>query len=189
MAKLLHAILSGLVLSLAGKAGFAFAEDIPNSYSLHPPAISVPDGKPGETRRSLMQFYNWTLICDEILERKHMVCNVTQSVRDRNGRVVFSWSLAASDDGRPFMLLRALPDADKSAPVMLAMKTGGEPVKIAFIGCDQNICLARTPVGPVLAKAIDEGSVMKISYQMNDRKTIAFNTSFRGLKEAVASIR
>lgn len=50
------------------------------NFTMHPPALSVPDGKPGEIRRPIMQFNYWTLICDETLRKKKMVCNATQAI-------------------------------------------------------------------------------------------------------------
>jgi len=52
-------------------------EKAQDGYSVHPPDISVPDGETGAVRRSLMQFYGWRLICDELLQQKNIVCNMT----------------------------------------------------------------------------------------------------------------
>ncbi|AQS41659.1 MAG: Invasion associated locus B family protein [Candidatus Tokpelaia hoelldobleri] len=185
-------VLSGPALFIMSGAGLAQVHGIDSSsYSIHPPRISVPDGQLGAVRRSLMQFYGWTLICDETIARKRVVCNVTQAVVDGDGNEVFSWSLAATDNGHPFMLLRIPANANKNVPVELGFRRGKQQssVKIPFIGCDANVCLAQTPVGPILTKAIDSETAAAISYQATDGKRIMFNVSFAGLKQAVASIR
>lgn len=189
MRRWIFTVLSGLVLLVMGGAGLTFAQNKGGNYSVRPPRISVPDGEPGAIRRSLMQFHGWTLICDEIVERKQVVCNVTQAVVNSDGHEVFSWSLAATDTGRPFMLLRIPVNANRNVPVELGFKRGEQPVKISFVGCDANVCLAQTPVGPILTKAIENETAAVISYQTSDGRRIMFDVSFAGLRQAVASIR
>lgn len=176
-----------LTLAVFGGGATAFSQT-DDAYTLHPPALSVPDGPPGEIKRSIMQFEAWTLICDENRTAKQVVCNITQAVEDANRNVVFSWSLAASRDGKPFMLLRALPEADKALPIEVKFDESEQVIKISYIGCDENVCLAQTPVGPILSKHIGDGSITHISYRLKDGKTIAFDATLKGLRAAVSSI-
>ncbi|KAA6205495.1 MAG: invasion-associated locus B family protein [Candidatus Tokpelaia sp.] len=158
-------------------------------YSLRPPPLSVPAGEPGAVRRSIMQFYQWTLICDTVFADKTQVCNVSQAVWDAGNMVIFSWSLAASDKGDPFLLLRTLPDTDTKSPVRIALKGTNQAVNVAFVGCNAALCLAQTPVGPFLTQAIRKQSNITVSYRSAGRGVLSFDTSFLGLKEAVAAAK
>ncbi|UXN03920.1 MULTISPECIES: invasion associated locus B family protein [unclassified Bartonella] len=177
-----------LAFSLMG-GGESFSQQPEQNYFPHPPELSVPDGEPGQIRRAIMQFNNWTLICDEDLPAKKQVCNVTQSIVDRTGNVVFSWSLAASDNGQPFFLLRALPTADKTKPIQMFFQNRKEPVNIDYVDCNESLCLAQTRVGPVLSAAIDTGAMAFISYPLQDGSNFQFYAPLKGLKEAVQSIK
>jgi len=159
------------------------------SYSVRPPPLAVPSGEPGAVRRSIMQFYHWTLLCDTVFANNTQVCNVSQAVWNDDNAVIFSWSLAASDKGDPFMLLRTAPGADTKSPVRLAVKDSKQSIDIAFVGCNDNVCVAQTPVGPLLTQAIRNRSDITISYRLAGQGTVRFDTSFLGLKEAVAAIK
>lgn len=159
------------------------------SYSVRPPPLAVPSGEPGAVRRSIMQFYHWTLLCDTVFADNTQVCNVSQAVWNNDNAMVFSWSLAASDKGDPFMLLRTAPNADTKSPVRLAVKGSRQSVDIAFVGCNDKVCIAQTPVGPLLTQAIKNRSDITISYRLAGQGIFSFDTSFLGLKEAVAAIK
>ncbi|AQS40857.1 MAG: Invasion associated locus B family protein [Candidatus Tokpelaia hoelldobleri] len=185
---LLPALLPGISGGLSAGPVPALA-DSPATYTIHPPALSVPAGPAGSVRRSVMQFEKWTLLCDENRRQGHAVCNATQSVHNKDGVVVFSWSLAASNDGRPFMLLRALPQADKTTALNIMIKTVRKPLAIAWQTCDDKACLAQIPLGADLLAQIDKGHSVYISYKLQRGQKIIFEAPFKGLKEAVASIR
>lgn len=78
------------VCSCLTRQGRSLANENNSVYTIHPPHLSIPKGKPGETRRIIMQFYDWTLICDEKqkLKLKQGICNVTQTVHDQEGNTI-----------------------------------------------------------------------------------------------------
>ncbi|ENN93268.1 invasion associated locus B family protein [Bartonella bovis] len=177
------------VLVFLGKA-VSFAEEQDSVYTVHPPQLSVPGGKPGETRRIIMQFDYWTLICDENKTMKQGICNVTQTIHDdKEGNKVFSWSLVSTKNGQPVMLLRTLPNANTNAPIEVFMEGVKKPLLINYKQCNQEICLAQYPVGPVLMKQISKSSNVRISYQLKEGKTISFVAPFKGLSEALFSLQ
>lgn len=79
-------------------------------YWIKPSEVAIPPDVPiGMYRRLIRPFENWTLICDENLKSKQRICNVSQLVVDKAGNTVFSWSLAATAQGKPVMILRVPP--------------------------------------------------------------------------------
>ncbi|AQX30239.1 invasion associated locus B family protein [Bartonella schoenbuchensis] len=177
------------ILVFLGKA-VSFAEEQESVYTVHPPQLSVPGGKPGETRRIIMQFDYWTLICDENKTIKQGICNVTQTIHnDKEGNKVFSWSLVSTKNGQPVMLLRTLPNANTNAPIQVFMEGVEKPLLISYKQCNREICLAQYPVGPVLMKQISKSSNVRISYQLKEGKTLSFVAPFKGLGEALLSLQ
>lgn len=179
------AFASLILATLCGNKGQATEEQ----YSVHPPALSVPSGKPGEIRRSIMQFNFWTLICDENRIQKKMVCNVTQSIQDKQDSVVFSWSLAATNDGKPFFLLRTPANSDKKVPIQITFSGLKTPIKIAYIDCNENVCLAQSAILPIMWEKIDKASTAQITYQRQNGTKVRLDAPLKGLKDAVASIK
>lgn len=165
------------------------SQETDKSYFARPPEISVPDGEAGKIRRAIMQFNNWTLICDEDIPAKKQVCNVTQAIVDAKKNVVFSWSLAASNDGQPFFLLRTLPVADKNKPVQIFFPNLKDPINANYIDCNQSLCLAQIKVGAILSAQISTGSLAFISYSLKNGNKFQFYAPLNGLKEAVQSIK
>lgn len=159
------------------------------AYSILPPPLSAPSGEAGAVRRSVMQFYQWTLLCDNILADKKQICNVSQAVYDARNVMIFSWSLAASDSGKPFLLLRAAADADTKMPIELVLGSEDKTVAVDFVGCDSKVCIAQTAVGPVLTQAIGQRSKVTVRYRTAGRGAVHFESSFLGLREAVAAIQ
>lgn len=157
-------------------------------YVLKPPALAAPGGAPGAVRRVIMQFYHWTLLCDEIIAQKRRVCNVTQTVHDASDNTIFSWSLAGSDDGKPFLLLRALPQADTGKPFRLLVKSTGRTAEVPFVGCNEALCMGQTPVGPILTQGIKDESDIVLSYQLTNGGAAELVLPLQGLRAAVAAI-
>ncbi|AQX19282.1 invasion associated locus B family protein [Bartonella sp. WD16.2] len=177
------------VLVFLGKA-VSFANEEDSIYTVHPPQLSVPSGKPGEIRRIIMQFHYWTLICDENKTVKQGICNVTQTIyNDKEGNKVFSWSLVSTKGGQPVMLLRTLPNANTNVPIQVFMEGVKKPLLISYKQCNKEICLAQYPIGPVLMEQISKSSNVRISYQLKEGKTLSFVTPFKGLNEALFSLQ
>ncbi|WP_375609164.1 MULTISPECIES: invasion associated locus B family protein [unclassified Bartonella] len=175
-------------LVLIGK-GESFANENDNIYTVHPPHLSIPKGEPGETRRIIMQFYDWTLICDEKQKLKQGICNVTQTVHDQEGNTIFSWSLVSTTNGQAVMLFRTLPNSDINVPIQMFVKGYKKPILIHYTQCNETVCLAQSPVGPVFAKQIEQNNKVRISYKLKEGKVFSFTVPFKGLNAALNSLR
>ncbi|CBI76798.1 conserved protein of unknown function [Bartonella clarridgeiae 73] len=158
-------------------------------YTVYPPQLSVPSGKPGEIRRLIMQFYNWTLICDENKILKQGICNVTQTVHDEEDNTVFSWSLVSTKNGQPAMLFRTLPNADTTVPIRISMEGVKEAILVHYTQCDQVVCLAQSPLSPVLSDQIEKKKNVRVSYKLKEEKTFSFILPFNGLSDALFSLQ
>ncbi|MET3560152.1 invasion protein IalB [Bartonella japonica] len=180
------------ILTLIGK-GESLAGQDDSVYTIHPPQLSIPKGEPGETRRIIMQFYNWTLICDEKQDKKQKlkqgVCNVTQSVHDQEDNNIFSWSLVSTKNGQAVMLFRTLPNADTNVPIQMFLEGVQKPLLIHYTQCNETICLAQLSVGPVLNKQIEQNKEVRISYKVKEGKIFSFTAPFKGLSAAIYSLQ
>lgn len=164
-------------------------ERLSQDYRIKPAEVAVPDDVPlGQYRRVTQPFENWTLICDENLHAKKKVCNVSQSVVDRNDKMVFSWSLAAGEDGKPFMILRTLPDAGTATKVLLSFTGRPKPVEVKLDGCDATVCVGLVPVGPILREQIGKDATPRISYSVQGGGTVSVEAPLKGLATALAAI-
>lgn len=170
--------------------GTAFASDGSMRLMIKPSEVSLPAGvAPGKYRRIIQPFNNWTLICDENLQEQTRVCNVTQTIVDQGGRTVFSWSLAATREGQPFMILRTLAELGPGGSLMLTLPDNSNPMRLSIEGCDANICLSRMPVGARLSQQIVEGGVIGISYETPSGQKVNLSAPLTGLNGAVEAIQ
>ena len=135
-------------LFLALLVGVAHADQQQASaYSIKPSDVAVPDDVPlGEYRRIIRPYKNWTLICDENLKQKQRICNVSQSIVDATGAVVFSWSLAATAGGTPMMIVRVPAAVGKNQPIRFSFGKGVSAIVIRTADCDQRVCIGMLPV-------------------------------------------
>ncbi|WP_336287565.1 MULTISPECIES: invasion associated locus B family protein [unclassified Bartonella] len=177
-----------LILFLLGN-GESFSNENDDAYTVHPPQLSVPRGGPGETRRIIMQFYNWTLICDEKKSLHQGICNVTQTVHDQRGNTIFSWSLVSTKNGQAVMLFRTLPKADTSVPIQIFVDGVKKPILIHYKECSRIVCLAQSPVEPILTGQIEKNKDVRISYKMKEGKIFSFIVPFKGLSAALYSLQ
>lgn len=175
-------------LVLLGK-GEGFAGENNSVYTVHPPHLSVPSGAPGETRRVIMQFDNWTLICDEKQKLKQGICNVTQTVHDQEDNTIFSWSLVSTKNGQAVMLFRTLPNADISVPIQMFVEGVKKPIVIRYTQCNKEVCLAQSPIGPIFSKQIEQDKKVRISYKVKEGKIFSFTVPFKGLSAALYSLQ
>jgi len=165
-------------------------EEAAKQYRIKPSDVVVPADVPlGQYRRSIQPFENWILICDENLKAKNRVCNVSQTIVDETGAMIFSWSLAATQKGQPFLILRTAPDAKTEAGISLSFADVKEPLRAGFQGCSPTVCLGQVPVAPLLKSMIGKGAVATVSYQTKTGQTVTLSAPLKGLREAVASIK
>lgn len=180
------------ILALIGK-GESLAGQDNSVYTVHPPQLSIPKGEPGETRRIIMQFYHWTLICDEKQDEKRKlrqgICNVTQSVHDQEDNTIFSWSLVSAKNGQAVMLFRALPNADTNVPIRMFLEGVKKPLLIDYTQCNETVCLAQLSLGPVLNKQIEQNKKVRISYKVKEGKIFSFTVPLKGLSAALYSLQ
>ncbi|UWF59032.1 invasion associated locus B family protein [Brucella sp. 2716] len=156
--------------------------------------IMVPDGvSAGEYRRITHPFPNWTLVCDENLKVKKRVCNITQTIMHEKGLVVFSWSLAAAENGKPYMIMRIPAVVGVRQEIRLDFGDGTPIIVSKTHGCEGAVCIAYLPVGPRLRGYIAKGSVPKVSYPVPDIRRgsadwLMFYAPLSGLANALAAI-
>ena len=166
----------------------AAAQEHNDRYFLKPSEVALPKGAQwGEIRRSIQPFENWTLICDENLKRKEKTRNVSQIITDQAGVAIFSWSLAATRNGDPFMLLRVPPLVEKQQALKVSFPGRPQPIMLDYKGCDGKICLAMLPVGPITREHIDKESVVTIGFSQN-RHPVEIAVPLKGLKAALNAI-
>ncbi|MFQ0815572.1 hypothetical protein AVM02_06835 [Brucella anthropi] len=162
-------------------------------FAVKPGDVTIPDGVPvGQYRRIIRPFQNWTQICDENLKAKKRVCNISQTVVHETGITVLSWSLAATETGQPFMIVRVPSMVGQGKDIQLDFRDKTAPIKIQTTGCDRNICLSYLPVGPRMRVYIAKGNMPEISYDVPDRQgqssRISFLAPLQGLSQALAAI-
>lgn len=158
-------------------------------YGIRSSEVDVPEGvEMGQYQRVIRPFENWILICDENLAEHEKVCNVTQTIEDQNGTMAFSWSLAATRQGDPYMILRTAPGAKSDGLISLAFKGRDEPVDVRIDGCNRKVCVGMVPVGPVLRERIKGKASPTISYQTANGATIEIKTTLEGLSRALDAI-
>ncbi len=179
-------LLAGMTVSAAMPA--AGTERPSTGYSVKGSEIAIPMGTMlGDVRRITHPFRNWTLICDQNLKTRTQVCNVTQTILDAGGGTAFSWSLAATDDSHPVLILRAPAALGVGRPVTIAYAGGDRPLVAPAEACDERVCVATLRVGPALRRQIEEGNVVTIGFDTADGAT-ALRAPLSGLASAVAAI-
>lgn len=168
----------------------AAAQSASPLYFIKPSEVELPDGVGwGQYKRTIQPFENWTLICDENLKKKERVCNVSQTVVDATKNQVFSWSLAATAEGDPFMILRVPSKTDQNTPLKLLFSGRDKPVTVDYKGCDDTICLAMMPVGPITREHINKASDVTVSYKDMSGETVEIVVPLKGLKSAFEGIK
>jgi invasion protein IalB len=174
--------------TLAAPATLAVAQDA--QFQIEAPAIPIPNGvEYGQIRRVTTPFENWTLICDENLKEMTKICNIDQSIVDQAGAMVFYWSLAAADNGKPMMILRTPAYAGRESAVTMTFGPDSKPFGVKPEGCDVKVCVSMVPVGPQLRKAISQEAPLQISYTFPPNGTVVLNAPLKGLSKALAAIK
>ncbi|MDX8531170.1 invasion associated locus B family protein [Mesorhizobium sp. VK25A] len=148
-----------------------------------------PDVKLGQYQRTTRPFENWTLICDENLQARKKVCNISQSFVDQSQAVVFSWSLAADEKGKPFMILRTPSATGAGSKLSLRFAGRKQAVDIPLQGCNASVCVGYMPVGPVLREQIGKETTAQVSYSLPSGATVSLDAPFKGLRTALSTIK
>ncbi|WP_342364004.1 invasion associated locus B family protein [Terrarubrum flagellatum] len=173
--------LVALVMTMVGTA-HAAEQGRPVVYAVKPSDVIVPEGETlGEYRRVIQPFRNWTLICDESFKSKRRVCNLTQSIVNDQGAVVFNWSLMATADGKPLMMMRVPATVGMGQQIEIAMGQAPDRIAARIDRCDANFCYAVIAVGDMLRKHIRAGTECAISYQDARIGVVAFRAPLDGL--------
>ncbi|TRA94474.1 MULTISPECIES: invasion associated locus B family protein [Rhizobium/Agrobacterium group] len=158
-------------------------------FRLKPSDVVVPAGSVlGNYQRVVRPFENWELICDENLVSMKKICNVTQSIVDGEGKVAFSWSLAATDGGQPVMILRTRPDPDGDRMIVLNVPGRQKPVSIKIQACDVSVCTAFLPVGAMMREQIRQKATIEVSYSSAAMGNVSLKAPLAGLVAALAAI-
>ncbi|XSG81091.1 MAG: invasion associated locus B family protein [Methyloligella sp. ZOD6] len=158
-------------------------------YTLTPSDVRVPDGvEMGQFQRTIRPFGDWTLICDDYLVDQRTVCNVRQVLTDRNGTLAFSWALALTSEGEPYMLLRTAPVADAEGFVSIAFEDRTSPIEVYFDGCNQVVCVGMLPVGPIMRSEIANNASPTITYPTRNGSEITVTAKLAGLASALEAI-
>ena len=159
-------------------------------YKVKSSDVLVPQGVPiGKYRRIIHPFENWTLICDENLKTRRRVCNISQSFIDEQGTPVFSWSLAANVDGKPFMILRAPAVIGAGSKILLGLAGMDRDVGVEVKACDAAVCIGYLPVGPILRQQISKQTTVRVSYSLNSGENVSIDAPFKGLAAALSAIK
>ncbi|TPN44063.1 MULTISPECIES: invasion associated locus B family protein [unclassified Mesorhizobium] len=166
------------------------AGQVTSPYRIKPSDVVLPpEAKLGEYQRTIRPFENWTLICDENLKARKKVCNVSQIIEDAAGKMAFSWSLAATQDGKPYMILRTAPNARSDGLVSLKFDGQPQPIDVHLNGCNEMVCVGMLPVGPVMRQQIARKATPAISYPTVDGQTITVTATLKGLTEALSPVK
>ena len=176
------AVLAAMLVACASATGMAAN----GPYALKQPEITAPKGTAmGQVRRLIRPFAGWTLICDENLAERSKVCNVTQTFVDAGGATIFSWSLAASEDGKPIVILRVAPSVGQTGVISIRSH-GRKAETVAVRACDDSVCVATMRLNASLREQIDLGATLDVSFTAG--QPVLLEAPLLGLKEAVAAI-
>jgi invasion protein IalB len=157
-----------------------------SAYRVKLTDIAIPKGAAlGEVRRTMQPFPNWTLICDENLKTQTKICNVTQNFVDSAGAVVFSWSLAATEDGSPVFVLRAPASLGRKGSIAVR-PTAGKPLSALVQACDATTCIATLALAPSLKDDIARAEPVTIFYAAE--RPVTLSAPLNGLARALAAI-
>ena len=167
------------------------ATPVPPAYHVKPSDVTLPPGaKPGDIRRIIQPFAAWTLICDENLKAHTRICNVSQTLVDDSGRMVFSWSLAATRDGSPVFILRApVAGQDDHTLTVDFGKTGTKAVPVSLSQCDTSICIGFLPVTQEIRASITARAEVRVQLADRAGAPIVTRAPLDGLAAAIASIK
>jgi invasion protein IalB len=170
-------------------AGAAAAAPPAPRYSVKPAEVAVPPGVPmGQYSRMIRPFENWTLICDENLKDRTKVCNITEVIVDEKGNTAFSWSLAATADGRPYFLLRAPATMKPDGKITVLLDGTATPNVVTLQGCNPTVCIGLLPITPAMKLVIAASQNARISYPTRQGGSVTVPAPLTGLDAALSAI-
>lgn len=159
-------------------------------YRVKSSEVPLGDGdKPGDVRRIIQPFGNWTKICDENLRKKKQVCNISQIITDQSGSAIFSWSLAGTDGGDPVMILRGSNGSGIMQTAHLDFGSVGKPVDVLLDSCNEKQCLGLMYVSAEMKKIILKGPLTRITVQEFGTQPTTFEAPLSDLAKALLSIK
>ncbi|WP_112814867.1 invasion associated locus B family protein [Brucella pseudogrignonensis] len=168
----------------------AWSNQVPiEAFKVKPSIVALPAGaEPGSYRRVIRPFENWDLICDEDLKAMNKICNVTQTIEDDKGSFVFSWSLAATEAGKPMLILRVPADVIVEDRITLRFDGQKQTLSIKVGACDVLACTAFVSLVPIIRTQIENNAPVSVSYRSSHRGSVVLDAPTRGLSAAVAAI-
>lgn len=168
----------------------AIAQPAPPAYAVKPSEVTVPQGETlGEFRRIIQPFPNWTLICDESLKFKRRICNITQTMINAQGGVAFNWSLVATAEGKPLMVMRVPAAAGAGQPIELTLSDKPDRIVAQTDRCEAGYCFATIAIGDMLRRHIRAGTVCRVSYQLADVGPVVLQAPLEGLYQALSHLK
>ncbi|GLU28223.1 hypothetical protein Brsp01_34560 [Brucella sp. NBRC 12950] len=87
------------------------------------------------------------------------------------------------------MLLRVPATASKNNPLAVSFPGHARPVFLTYKGCDNSVCLAMMPVGPVTRENIEKESDVTVAYTISTEQQIEIVVPLKGLREALKAIK
>lgn len=176
--------LAGLVCAGLAFAGPAYPSD--GAFRVKPPDFVA--ATPGEIRRTIQPFGDWTLVCDENLKKKERVCNISQTLIDSVGQTAFSWSLTATQAGAPILIVRAPNGAGDGRKVTIRFRETEALIEVALETCGPAVCIGYLSVGPDVAAKLKKGVPAEITLTREGRlRSLDAPTS--GLASALAAVK
>lgn len=155
-----------------------------------PSDVAIPAGETlGEFRRMIQPFRNWTLICDESLKSRRRVCNITQTIVNGQGAVAFNWSLVATADGKPLMVMRVPAAIGAAQPIELAMGAKPDRIVAQTDHCDAGFCFATIAIGDMLRRHIQAATPCLVSYHLPEAGLITLEAPLDGLSGALSKLK
>ncbi|KJC58724.1 hypothetical protein UP10_22465 [Bradyrhizobium sp. LTSPM299] len=160
------------------------------SYAVKPSDVAIPEGETlGDYRRMIQPFRNWTLICDESLKSKRRVCNITQTIVGAQGAVAFNWSLVATAEGKPLMVMRVPAAVGTGQPIELAMGEKPDRIVAPTDRCDAGFCVATIAIGDMLRRHIRAGTPCRVSYPLPQAQPVVLEAPLEGLYLALSKLK
>lgn len=170
--------------------GLALAQQHEREFVVKSSEVVVPDEvEIGRFRRITQPFRNWTLVCDENLQKMEKICNVSQEIALKSGGVIFSWSLATSEIGMPLMLARLPVATGIGRPLRVLFADTKQSFEARVDECSPQFCSAVIPVGPQMKRHIQEGLTVGILFSVMGAGDIEFSAPMAGLAQALAAIK
>jgi invasion protein IalB len=180
-----------LAIWICAAAAAAAQSEAPSpGYAVKPSDVAIPPGETlGEFRRMIQPFKNWTLICDESLKSKRRVCNITQTIASAQGAVAFNWSLVATADGKPLMIMRVPAIVGVGQTIELAMGAKPDRIVAQTERCEGGFCVATIAIGDMLRRHIRAATPCQVSYPLPQAQPVVLEAPLEGLYVALSKLK